>query len=96
VPARKPGKLPWKTVRAEYSLEYGTDSLEIHQDAFGPGDRVLIIDDLLATGGTASAACDLVHQLGADVCGVCVAIELTELGGRKRLGDQAVTSLLTY
>ena len=96
VPARKPGKLPWKTVRAEYSLEYGTDSLEVHQDAFGPGDRVLIIDDLLATGGTASAACELVHKLGADVCGVCVAIELTELGGRERLGEQAVTSLLTY
>lgn len=96
VPARKPGKLPWKTIRAEYTLEYGTDALEVHRDAFGPGDRVLVVDDLLATGGTASAACELVRELGAEVCGVSVVIELTALGGRARLGEQPVTSLLEY
>ena len=95
VPARKPGKLPWKTVRETYSLEYGEDALEIHEDAFGPGDRVLVIDDLLATGGTAAAACALVEKLGADLVGVGVVIELEFLDGRARIGEQRLDSLVT-
>ena len=95
VPARKPGKLPWKTVRVTYDLEYGTDALEIHEDAFGPDARVLIIDDLLATGGTAAASCRLVEKLQARVLGVCVAIELGDLDGRARLGDHRFDSLVT-
>jgi len=96
VPARKPGKLPWQTVKVEYALEYGTDALEVHADAFGAGARVLIVDDLLATGGTAKAACDLVEKLGGATMGVCVAIELSALGGREKLAPTEVTSLLTY
>jgi adenine phosphoribosyltransferase len=96
VPARKPGKLPWKTVRVEYELEYGTDAIEVHEDAFGEGSRVLIVDDLLATGGTANAACDLVGKLGGAMMGVCVAIELAALGGRERLHPHPITSLLAY
>ncbi|MEM8884465.1 MAG: adenine phosphoribosyltransferase [Planctomycetota bacterium] len=96
VPARKPGKLPWKTVGVEYELEYGTDALEVHQDAFGPNDTVLIVDDLLATGGTARAACELTQKLGAELAGVCVAIELAALGGRARLDPYDVTSLVVY
>ena len=96
VPARKPGKLPWETTRVEYALEYGTDALELHRDAFGEGDRVMIVDDLLATGGTATAACELVRTLGAEVAGVCVAIELSFLEGRKRLGDERVDALISY
>jgi len=96
IPARKPGKLPWKTVRVEYELEYGTDALELHQDAFGPDARVLIVDDLLATGGTALAACELVNKLGARLVGTCFAIELGFLNGRARLGDVRIDSLLTY
>jgi adenine phosphoribosyltransferase len=96
VPARKPGKLPWKTVRVEYDLEYGKDSIEVHEDAFGKGARVLVIDDLLATGGTANAACDLVGKLGGAMMGVCVAIELASLGGRERLHPHPVTSLIAY
>ena len=96
VPARKPGKLPWKTVRMDYELEYGTDALEVHADAFGEGARVLIVDDLLATGGTANAACDLVGKLGGALMGVCVAIELTPLGGRERLAPHPVTALVVY
>jgi adenine phosphoribosyltransferase len=84
IPARKPGKLPWRTTRIEYDLEYGTDALEVHEDACGVGDRVLIVDDLLATGGTARAACDLVRGSGAELVGVCVAVELVDLGGRAR------------
>jgi adenine phosphoribosyltransferase len=96
VPARKPGKLPWKTVRVEYELEYGTDSLELHEDAFGTDARVLIVDDLLATGGTAHAACELVGKLGAELVGTCFAIELGFLNGRERLGDVRIDSLVTY
>lgn len=96
IPARKPGKLPWKTVRVEYELEYGTDALELHQDAFGPEARVLIVDDLLATGGTALAACQLVDKLGAKLVGTCFAIELGFLNGRARLGDVRIDSLVTY
>jgi len=87
-PVRKPGKLPSKTVRATYALEYGTDSLEIHDDAVSKGQRVLIVDDLLATGGTARATTDLVKKLGGDVHA------LAFLGGRKRLGDVPVHSLM--
>jgi len=96
VPARKPGKLPWRTVKVEYELEYGTDTLEVHEDAFGEGARVLIVDDLLATGGTANAACDLVGKLGGAMMGVCVAVELAALGGREKLHPHPVTSLLAY
>jgi len=71
IPARKPGKLPWKTLRVDYALEYGTDALEVHEDAFGPGARVVVVDDLLATGGTAVAACELVEGLGAELLGTC-------------------------
>jgi len=95
VPARKPGKLPWKTVRETYALEYGEDALEIHEDAFGPGDRVLVIDDLLATGGTAAAACALVQRLQAELIGVGVVIELGFLDGRTRVGDQRLDALVT-
>jgi len=96
IPARKPGKLPWRTADVAYELEYGTDSLEIHQDACGAGSRVLIVDDLLATGGTARAACQLVGKLGGEVLGVCVALELTFLGGRQRLEGHRVETLVAY
>jgi adenine phosphoribosyltransferase len=94
--ARKPGKLPHTTVHAEYALEYGTDTLEIHSDAVHEGSRVLVHDDLLATGGTASATCSLVEQLGGIVVGCAFLLELSFLGGRERLGDRRVHSLLTY
>jgi len=96
IPARKPGKLPWKTLRVDYALEYGTDALEVHEDAFGPGARVVVVDDLLATGGTAVAACELVEGLGAELLGTCFAIELGFLNGRERLGDVRIDSLLIY
>jgi adenine phosphoribosyltransferase len=95
-PVRKPGKLPAKTVRASYSLEYGTDALEIHDDAFRRGERVLIVDDLLATGGTARATADLVKQLGGDLRGLSFLIELAALGGRGRLAGEDVHAVLTY
>ena len=94
--ARKPGKLPAATIRAEYLLEYGTDALELHTDAVAPGARVLVHDDLLATGGTARALCDLVEQAGGTVVGCAFFIELAPLGGRERLGDRPVSALLTY
>ncbi len=96
VPLRKPGKLPSETRRIEFELEYGTDALEMHLDAVRPGDRVLIVDDLLATGGTATAACRLIEEAGGLVAGVAFLIELTYLAGRKRLGDRPVFSLLQY
>ena len=96
MPIRKPGKLPWEAIRHEYSLEYGSDCLEIHRDAAGAGDRVLIIDDVLATGGTASAAQALVKSLGAEVRGFSFVIELGFLGGRDRLLHDQVHSLLRY
>jgi adenine phosphoribosyltransferase len=96
VPARKPGKLPWRTRTERYALEYGEDGLQVHEDAVGPGDRVLIVDDLLATGGTASAAARLVEQLGADVVGYSFLICLDFLPGRERLGAQKVCALLSY
>lgn len=96
VPIRKAGKLPWMTVTESYELEYGTDQLEVHSDAVQPGQRVLIVDDVLATGGTASAAVRLVRKLGADVVGVEVLIELTYLEGRKRLNDVTLVSEIVY
>lgn len=96
VPVRKPGKLPAATYRREYELEYGTDALEIHRDAISPGQRVLIVDDLLATGGTLAACCDLVRDAGATIEAVAVLIELVDLGGRQRLGDCPVFSVISY
>jgi adenine phosphoribosyltransferase len=94
--ARKPGKLPHETVRAEYALEYGVDTLEIHSDAVHAGSRVLVHDDLLATGGTASATCELVEQLGGEVVGCAFLIELAFLDGRARLEGRDVHSLVSY
>ena len=85
-----------QTERADYALEYGTNTVEIHADALRPGERVLIIDDVLATGGTAAATAELVERLGGQVVGIAVLIELPELGGRERLAGYAVTSLLRY
>ena len=96
VPIRKVGKLPWKTIGEAYQLEYGTDQLEIHADAVQPGQKVLIVDDVLATGGTAAAAVRLVQHLGGEVVGVQVLIELEDLGGRKRLPDVEVVSEIVY
>jgi adenine phosphoribosyltransferase len=94
--ARKPGKLPWKVTRCEYDLEYGTDVLEMHADAIKPGQRVLIHDDLLATGGTARAKIQLVEEAGGIVAGLAFIIELTELHGRDKLAGYDVLSLLQY
>jgi adenine phosphoribosyltransferase len=94
--ARKPGKLPWKTLRQDYELEYGTDALEIHEDAITPGMRVLVHDDLLATGGTAEAKCQMVERLGGVVAGVAFVVELTFLPGRDRLKGHDVLSLVQY
>ena len=96
VPVRKAGKLPWAVVREEYSLEYGHDKLEIHRDAIHPGERILVIDDVLATGGTAAATVRLVETLGGVVVGIGVLIELEELGGRARLEGHLVESLARY
>ena len=96
VPARKPGKLPALADRVEYALEYGTDTLEMHCDALGKGARVLVVDDLIATGGTAAAAVELARRQGADVLGCAFVIELAFLGGRAKLGELPVLSLLTY
>jgi adenine phosphoribosyltransferase len=96
VPIRKTGKLPWSTVMESYDLEYGTDSLEVHSDAVQPGQTVLIVDDVLATGGTASAAVRLMRKLGAAVVGVQVLIELGYLDGRQRLSDVKLVSEITY
>jgi len=96
VPVRKPKKLPAKTASISYALEYGTDALEIHEDAVKPGQRVIICDDLLATGGTAAATCKLVQKLGGTVEGGAFAVELTFLGGRKKLNGMDVFSLIQY
>ena len=96
VPIRKPGKLPAPVAREEYALEYGTDAVEIHRDAFRPGERVLLHDDLLATGGTMAAACRLVQSLGGSIVGVSFLIELSFLKGRGKLAPYDVFSLLQY
>ncbi len=94
VPARKPGKLPWKTTKATYDLEYGTDTLEMHDDAITLADVVLIIDDVLATGGTAAAKAELVRSTGATVAGFAFLMELDFLHGREKLGDTRIVSLI--
>jgi adenine phosphoribosyltransferase len=94
--ARKPGKLPWKTISEAYELEYGTDSLEIHEDAIKPGMNVLVHDDLLATGGTAQAKCRLVEKSGGTVVGLAFLVELADLKGRDKLAGRDVFSLITY
>jgi adenine phosphoribosyltransferase len=96
VPARKPGKLPDRTVSAEYLLEYGVDALELHSDAVSPGARVLVHDDLLATGGTAGALCKLIGQLGGQVTACAFLVELSFLGGRERLAPHEVRSVIAY
>jgi adenine phosphoribosyltransferase len=96
VPARKPGRLPSETVSVEYVLEYGIDALEVHADALGRGTRVLVHDDLLATGGTARGVCDLVAGLGAQIAGCAFLIELSFLGGRERLEPYPVHAVLEY
>ena len=96
VPVRKAGKLPWAVVREEYDLEYGSDKLEIHRDAIHPGERILVVDDVLATGGTAAATCRLVAALGGEIVARAVLIELPFLEGRAKLAGIAVESLFTY
>ena len=96
VPVRKPGKLPAATYRAEYELEYGSDAVEIHQDALRSGDRVVIVDDLIATGGTASAAGQLVHRCGAEIAAFVFVINLVALEGTKKLAPHRVVSILDY
>jgi len=96
IPVRKPGKLPYKTRSASYQLEYGTDKIEIHADAVQPGQKVLIVDDLLATGGTAAATCDLVETMGGKIVGCAVLIELSFLNGREKLNKHDVFTLIDY
>ncbi|HUZ89863.1 MAG TPA: adenine phosphoribosyltransferase [Candidatus Acidoferrales bacterium] len=96
VPVRKAGKLPWNTVSTTYRLEYGEDALEIHRDALAPGSRVLLVDDVIATGGTAAAALKLIEQLGGLVVGAQFLIELVSLGGRARLGGRELKSVIAY
>lgn len=96
IPARKPGKLPLETARVDYELEYGEAAIEIHRDAVAPGQRVLVVDDVLATGGTSAAAASLVEQLGGDVAGFAYLIEIGALAGRRRLGDRPVRVILAY
>jgi len=96
VPVRKKGKLPCEVIQHTYTLEYGEDTLEIHADALKPGQRVLIADDLLATGGTVGATAELIKKLGAEVVGLAFLVELTELAGRKKLADYFIQSLVQY
>jgi adenine phosphoribosyltransferase len=96
VPVRKPGKLPWRTESEEYSLEYGVDRLEMHGDAVLPGEQVLVVDDVIATGGTAQATVRLVERLGAIVAGLAFVVELTYLAGREKLDGYDVVSLVAY
>ena len=94
VPVRKPGKLPYKTIQASYDLEYGRDNVEMHVDAIAPGQKVLLVDDLIATGGTMQAACQLVERLGGSIVGLAFVIELSFLHGRQRLAPHQVHSLI--
>tara|TARA_Y100000588_G_scaffold391142_1_gene498878 strand:- start:610 stop:1125 length:516 start_codon:yes stop_codon:yes gene_type:complete len=96
VPIRKPGKLPARTRSVSYELEYGQDTIEIHEDAVQKGERVLLVDDLLATGGTMAAACELVDSLGAEIVGIAFLIELRFLGGREKLGSREIFSAIEY
>jgi adenine phosphoribosyltransferase len=96
VPIRKQGKLPWKSVSEEYALEYGTATIELHQDGIRPGERVLIVDDVLATGGTAAAAASLVEMVGGKVCGIACMIELDALRGRDQLAEHDLYTLIHY
>lgn len=96
LPVRKPGKLPARTIQETYSLEYGTDTIEMHADAVEKGQKILVVDDLLATGGTATAACNLVEKAGGEVVECCFLVELTFLNGREKLAGRPVFSLLAY
>jgi adenine phosphoribosyltransferase len=96
IPVRKPGKLPSAVHAIEYELEYGTDRLEVHQDAFAPGDRILIVDDLMATGGTASATAELLQRTGCEIVGFGFIVELRALGGREKLPPAPVVTLVEY
>jgi len=96
VPVRKLGKLPAETIEVEYDLEYGTATLEIHRDAIAPGQRVLVVDDLLATGGTVLGTIELVRRLGGEIAGLSFMVELTALGGRAKLGEFTIHTLLAY
>ena len=96
IPLRKPGKLPYDVQSASYDLEYGSAALEVHIDALNPGDKVLLIDDLIATGGTAQASCQLVEELGGEIIGCAFVIELDALNGREKLANYRVHSLLHY
>jgi adenine phosphoribosyltransferase len=96
VPIRKPGKLPAEVLKEFYELEYGKDSIEIHSDGLEAGDRVLLVDDLLATGGTAAASCRLLEKMGAEIVGLSFLVELTELNGRKLFGNYKIFSLIQY
>ncbi|MFA4932960.1 MAG: adenine phosphoribosyltransferase [Candidatus Omnitrophota bacterium] len=96
VPVRKKGKLPYKTISTTYELEYGTDTLEIHKDSISPGEKILVIDDLLATGGTVKAVVDLVNQLGGKVAGIGFVIELVDLRGKEKLKDYPIFSLVKF
>ena len=96
IPIRKPGKLPYETISVKYSLEYGTDCVEMHTDALESSNRVLLIDDLLATGGTMAAACELVEQPGAEIVECCFVIELRELNGREKLKGHKIFSMVNY
>ncbi len=96
IPVRKAGKLPWEVESEEYILEYGTDLLEIHRDAISPGERILIVDDVLATGGTAVATANLTERCGGKVAGIATILELSFLGGRERIGSYEFLSLISY
>lgn len=96
VPIRKPGKLPAEKVREEYQLEYGTDAVEVHRDAVKPGQRVLMVDDLLATGGTMAASCTLIERIGGTIAGVAFLIELTFLNGREKLKGRDIHAVIRY
>lgn len=96
IPLRKPGKLPYDIQSADYELEYGKAALEVHIDAVSAGDRVLVVDDLLATGGTCAASCELVERLGAEVAACCFVVELKSLGGRAKLGSRRIHALVEY